>query len=522
MVETGTITVVETGTITVEPNFVLRIREAHHAGQRSRKRVSGGLLAAGVPVAFLAMGVGLYLHYRNSGSSKPSYAYFVLSLVPPAWSLCALALLPTDIALIRAVGDISTTALLLASGFFCLLIAKAAKGEVDIRDLSCRASSSQHCWVLLLSYSAWTVTFAVLMVWILVLNRPRPGMPGRWSSASWRLIIKAMRTYSSEHGLAKFALLFVVVGFPGSCPGFWLGRNDDYYALPARVALRHAWRGVRCFSVAAALIVCLAAVSLSVIHGADDSDAISRYVFGMSLLLFMGLLPSSRNRRWIIGTLKRLTQTAEERQAAAIGAFIGQMGSRRAFEYASRTFCVIGGDQLSASDFGKGFIHVVVKGDTDATHQARALRGRTRLAELGDGDAFISHSWRDDGQEKWQVIERWKTSFEESRGRAPAFWCDIACIDEQRLEDSLAALPLYLAGCHRLLALVGPSFTTRLWCIMELCACPSTSSRKFLGRAPSCICPPTARCSPTHDEGTHDIGPRACAAQMPSYGWEPA
>lgn len=166
--------------------------------------------------------------------------------------------------------------------------------------------------------------------------------------------------------------------------------------------------------------------------------------------------------------LKRLSQTPEERKATTICAFIGQMTGQRAFEFASRTFCVIDGDQLNAVDFGTGFIHVVLQGQSRATSQSRSLRQRTRLVDLGEAGVFCSHSWHDDGEARWHALHSWMAEFKQTVGRPPAVWCDIACIDQQQVHESLAALPLYLAGCHRLLALTGPSFVTRLWCIMEL------------------------------------------------------
>ena len=43
-----------------------------------------------------------------------------------------------------------------------------------------------------------------------------------------------------------------------------------------------------------------------------------------------------------------------------------------------------------------------------------------------------------------------------------------ACIDQQKIDESLAALPVYLSGCQDLLVVVGPTYTRRLWCVMEL------------------------------------------------------
>ena len=47
-------------------------------------------------------------------------------------------------------------------------------------------------------------------------------------------------------------------------------------------------------------------------------------------------------------------------------------------------------------------------------------------------------------------------------------WLDKACIKQTSIEDSLPCLPVYLAGCSRLLVLAGKTYLKRLWCVMEL------------------------------------------------------
>ena len=51
---------------------------------------------------------------------------------------------------------------------------------------------------------------------------------------------------------------------------------------------------------------------------------------------------------------------------------------------------------------------------------------------------------------------------------AHLFDTDKACIDQQNIEVSLAALPLYLAGCDRLVIVAGPTYASRLWCVIEV------------------------------------------------------
>jgi hypothetical protein len=52
--------------------------------------------------------------------------------------------------------------------------------------------------------------------------------------------------------------------------------------------------------------------------------------------------------------------------------------------------------------------------------------------------------------------------------REPLCWFDQACINPATLQAQLGGLPVYLAGCKTLLALVGPTYWTRLWCVIEM------------------------------------------------------
>ena len=43
-----------------------------------------------------------------------------------------------------------------------------------------------------------------------------------------------------------------------------------------------------------------------------------------------------------------------------------------------------------------------------------------------------------------------------------------ACIDQLNISESLTCLPVFLSGCKTLLVLAGPTYASRLWCVMEL------------------------------------------------------
>jgi len=92
-----------------------------------------------------------------------------------------------------------------------------------------------------------------------------------------------------------------------------------------------------------------------------------------------------------------------------------------------------------------------------------------KRARLGHCDAFLSHSWSDSPEQKWKMLQAWRRSFKKAHnGREPTLWIDKYCLNQQDIHDSLACLPVYLAGCSKLLILCGASYLTRLWCIVEI------------------------------------------------------
>ena len=464
-----------------EPDFMQRLREARDAGRRVRLRVSVGFLVIGIPLAIAAMATCLVLFSKNVGldgpqvDSSPHGAFTANSLTPAAVTITLMAILPTDRELVRAMIDMLVAMLLPVFIFSCVLVGITAEGHVHYRELTCSARANHHrCWELIYGFGMWPLSFAMVLGIGVYTSRPKTGAPARYSPAFFRLIWKAMKQFRTEYGNAKFCALFLACGFPGACAGFWIERampDDGYYAMPARSVLSMQWLAMRCFG----LFHCLTMIPVFVLtyrtYGAADLDAISWAVFSLSNLIFLVLLPSPRNRRRAWAVLKRLAQTREEHEAATIGALLGTMTSARAFEYATRTFCVIDSGVVAHSDLAGGYVHVTVEGEmTTGSAAARTVNTRTRRVELGDCDAFVSHSWHDDSTDKWEAITKFTTEFEASMGRQPTYWLDIACVDEQRIGDSLAALPIYLAGCQQLLCLFGPTFPSRLWCLIELYA----------------------------------------------------
>ena len=113
-------------------------------------------------------------------------------------------------------------------------------------------------------------------------------------------------------------------------------------------------------------------------------------------------------------------------------------------------------------------------GASDEADAIAALAAKTVKVNLcrADGrpavDAFMSHSWSDDGVSKYAALCEWAAEFHAATSRQPQLWLDKACIPQTSIDASLAVLPIFLSGCVELLVIAGPSYPTRLWCIMEL------------------------------------------------------
>ena len=90
-------------------------------------------------------------------------------------------------------------------------------------------------------------------------------------------------------------------------------------------------------------------------------------------------------------------------------------------------------------------------------------------AQMGAVSAFVSHAWSDPGAAKYGLLRRFAADHGRTHGGAAAtVWLDKACIDQKNIDASLACLPIFLAGCNSLLVLAGPTYATRLWCVVEL------------------------------------------------------
>jgi hypothetical protein len=158
--------------------------------------------------------------------------------------------------------------------------------------------------------------------------------------------------------------------------------------------------------------------------------------------------PQAPLRRW-------METRGATRAGAAIACLIGHTTPREALEQARRNFRSVDASQLTHEDLKNNACNPV-------------LNDLAQPTKLGHCDAFISHSWHDDPDAKWEALQTWRIHFRDTHGREPWVWFDKCCIDQGNIEEDLRCLPIYLSGCRRLLILCGPTYLSRLWCIIEI------------------------------------------------------
>lgn len=176
-------------------------------------------------------------------------------------------------------------------------------------------------------------------------------------------------------------------------------------------------------------------------------------MYGFFCIVFAAFLTKKNLQRAHSWVLKVATR-GETREAAGVAALMGKYGPTKTLQIAKERFRGIDFTDLSEIDFTDN-------GDS-------GLHVKTQKSRLGSLDAFMSHSWRDPGKPKFAALHKWAKGFQGRTGRHPKLWLDKACIDQDNIEESLAVLPVFLAGCRELLVVAGPSYTHRLWCVMEI------------------------------------------------------
>ena len=135
-----------------------------------------------------------------------------------------------------------------------------------------------------------------------------------------------------------------------------------------------------------------------------------------AVVLCCGLAFTKRFLSKVLAILTKLGSTSEELEAAVLAGIcsLGKRSIEDLLAMAHSKFCVLPFDKLHKEDFA----------NSTSSAGSVPLSERTIKASLGECDAFISHSWHDSADAKWEALEQWALKFEQENGRPPTIWLD--------------------------------------------------------------------------------------------------
>eukprot|EP00400_MALV-I_sp_L67-5_P000594 gene594-1013_t len=237
--------------------------------------------------------------------------------------------------------------------------------------------------------------------------------------------------------------------------------NDSAFKTPARVALNRVWFLLRFVAFLPTGFFYLVYAMVMVLLGDmvpwyPDAEFYADVFMGVSWVIAAVVFTDER-RRVIMGYLSRINTQGEADSAAAVAALLGGRDAQDSLKLAQSRFRAIKLSDLTEADFQCS--------DDDSKN---SLFAKSTEVALGCCDAFISHSWSDCGTTRYDALQIWALEFKEENGREPTLWLDKACIDQTDISANLLCLPVFTAGCERLLILAGKTYTERLWCIIEV------------------------------------------------------
>ena len=247
--------------------------------------------------------------------------------------------------------------------------------------------------------------------------------------------------------------------------------------LTPRQKLERLWFFIRFvfFTFTIALLVGILGQVISRPYGQDAHNLVSFTAWLVSTMA-MALLMTKKNRARALRAVGRIGKLGtKEQEAATVAALVGGGSAERALAEGAKRFRALPITELAEAD---------LQTNTDGA----VLHAKTVEAKLGDVESFISHSWSDDGGQKFGALQTWRAEVKHrTDGVEPLVWLDKACIDQANIDANIKTLPVFLSGCRTLLVLAGPTYATRLWCAA---VCPR--SPKI--RPPHTHRPPCQRC----------------------------
>ena len=358
------------------------------------------------------------------------------------WFLICFAISPMFVGMIM---DASTDSTMLHAKFYGVWIPYGLTTILLSATPVDTARITTLCWVFLFAY------FAMFMFYGLFFSIL--STRSSWSGVFlWPYCVAAFQGLIRVFRTCECCCTFGSKGLPCcSCRGCCCCPKR----MQSREKLRILWAALRTWALIGWVILFF--ISLSN-HAPPFKDSMNPFMWAMMCSWgACALLPTPRNRGRLHNWLGGLGKSgSEEQEAAMVAALIGGTNPAAAYGTAVRKFC-----GLRACD--------ITMDDLESNTDSADMHARTKRMPLGSIDAFVSHSWRDSGAAKYKMLETWAEDYrQKNEGEEPVVWLDKACIDQENIEENLLALPVYLSGCKELLVLKGPSYSSRLWCIMEL------------------------------------------------------
>ena len=119
-----------------------------------------------------------------------------------------------------------------------------------------------------------------------------------------------------------------------------------------------------------------------------------------------------------LGSLgQRTKESEEEKEAATVAALIGGTDAGSAYKMATDNFRAIPLCQITKAD---------LKSNADTN-----MAEKTEAVAFGDVAAFITHSWQDPGDQKFEALQEWGDEYREKNGgKEPLVWLDKACVNQ--------------------------------------------------------------------------------------------
>uniref|UniRef100_A0A7S4EW07 TIR domain-containing protein n=1 Tax=Chrysotila carterae TaxID=13221 RepID=A0A7S4EW07_CHRCT len=405
-----------------------KLQKARNDAGRVRLCVSGFMLAGGASF-FIASLVILALAGID-GFSLDAVALLYASFGHISCLLTLLALLPTDAKLIRY-----------AAAFVAVVYTVSAARTVCLANELCQVE-------------------------FLVANHPGNTFPDNERAETDPIIVAWLSVHASAELLTALGVIPAILA-RRVVPCWPLRRSLQAEAsrgqtfkfgepLSSRASLQSIWLALTTGLFIIGTVELTALVALWIVDNDFPGSPVFAFltVMGILDLLLASVFLYDKVRGHVHEYLCSLVLEREAQQAAAVAALIGGIDASQALTLARRCFRALPFDELREAD-------LLSNSDT-------GLHSRTVAVQLGECDVFLSHSWRDNAAAKFAALRTWCTEFEHVHGRPPLVWLDKACIDQSNIEKDLACLPIFLAGCKHLLIVAGPTYTTRLWCAVEV------------------------------------------------------